>query len=49
MFFTSYKHRIVVLSHLSDDWDEVVFTQTEELNVFYNHHLIMVLVENCVV
>ena len=40
---------VVFFSHLSNDGDEVVFTQTEELDVFHNHHLIVVLVENCVV
>lgn len=38
-----------VRSHLPDDGHQVVLAQTEELYVFHDHHLVVVLVEDRVV
>ena len=34
--------------HLAVEWQHVVFAQREEVDVLYNHHLIVVLLEQCI-
>ena len=36
-------------SNLADEWNQVMFTHGKEFDVFHNHHLLVVLVEDRIV